>query len=151
MDKSSYWLKISGTLAAIIFFYVLSRQNYLLFHGIIETFSAVVPGCIFILTLTMADTSLSALFLVVGCGQGAVALFTLLHLLAYKGMNAFDGATSANLATQLWIATRLVDTGALFAGVWLIGRKVKLKRAILAFCRNCGRPVRQYFCPAGLP
>ena len=138
MDKSGYWLKVAGTLAAIVFLCVLSRQNYLLFHGIIETFSAVVPGCIFILTLTMADTSLSALFIVVGCGQGAVALFTLLHMLAYKGMNAFDGGTTANLATQLWIATRLLDTGALFAGVWLIGRKVKIKQVILVFAAAAG-------------
>lgn len=133
MSRSNHWLRQAGILAAIMFLFWLSRHNYLLFHSTIELFSAVVAGCVFILTVTLAGTSVSALFLIIGCAQGVVAVFTLLHLLAYKGMRVLGGAETANLATQLWIATRLVDTGALLAGALLIDQKVRIRLVLWVF------------------
>ena len=133
MSRSIPWLKGAGALAATLLLFLLSRYNYLLFHSLIEMFSAVVAGGVFILTLTLADTSISSLFLIIGCGQGVVAIFTLLHMLAYKGMRVFGTMETANLATQLWIATRLVDTGSLFTGVLLINKKMSIRPVLTAF------------------
>lgn len=121
--------KSVSLLVATFLLYWLSQHNYLLFHTVIETFSAVVAGCVFLLTLTLADMSLPAFFVVVGCGHGFVAGLTLLHMATYKGMQII-GASDANLPTQLWIAARLVDTGALLVGALMIEKTVGLQRVM---------------------
>ena len=137
MRISTIWSIWAGVIATIALFFWLSLHNYLLFHTAIEIFSAVVAGCVFILTLTLVDTSLPAFFVIIGCGQGIVTVFTLLHMATYKGMGII-GAGDANLPTQLWIATRLVDTGALFVGVLMIGKTVGLRLVMGTFAAIAG-------------
>ena len=132
MSVSSAWTRVAGVLVTVILLFWLSSYNFLLFHTTIELFSAMVTGCVFILTMTLADSSLPAFFAIIGCGQGAVAGFTLLHMLAYKGMGMLS-AGGANLATQLWIAARLVDAGSLCVGAFLIGRTVRIAAVLGSF------------------
>lgn len=117
------WSKWAGVFVVVILLYWLSRHNYLQFHSGIEVFSTVVAGSVFLLTMILVETSAHAFFVIIGCGQGVVAGFTLLHMAAYKGMGII-GTGDANLPTQLWIATRLMDSGALFVGIFMIGKSL---------------------------
>ena len=129
--------KLVIVLVTVILLFGLSLHDFRLFHTSIEVFCAVVAGCVFILTMALVDTSLPAFFVIVGCGQGFVAFFTLLHMVTYKGMEIIPGG-SASLPSQLWIATRLLDTGALSIGALLIGRNIGLRRVLGTFAVAAG-------------
>ncbi len=63
----------------------------------------------------------NALFLLAVAYAG-VAILDLVHTLAYTGMGVFP-EQGANLATQFWIAARLVESTSLLAAAFLIGRR----------------------------
>jgi PAS domain S-box-containing protein len=68
--------------------------------------------------------------LLVGIAYLFVALIDLVHTLAYKGMSIFVGY-GANLATQLWIAARYLQSASLLAAPFAIGRKIKVAWILL--------------------
>ncbi len=124
---SSRWrtvLQIIGGVALLAGLYVISRQNYLLFHSLAELFSIVIAFGIFALCwnsrLLLQDNYL--VFLAIA--YLSVALLDTLHTLAYSGMGVFAGATE-NLSTQLWISARYVESVSLLATALLIGRKIR--------------------------
>ncbi|WP_146214623.1 MASE3 domain-containing protein [Azospirillum thermophilum] len=83
----------------------VSRQNYLLFHSVVETFRVLTAASIFAIAWHSRRYLGGGNLWFLGVSFGCTGVITLFHMLAYKGMGVFPGA-DANLATQLWIASR---------------------------------------------
>lgn len=89
--------------------FILININFLLFHVLIELFSIVVAFSILIIAINTFKISKNYYFLFIGIAYGFVGFIDLLHTLAYEGMGVFPGNT-ANLATQLWIMARYLES-----------------------------------------
>lgn len=99
--------------------YPLSRANYLLFHSSIELFTSIVLASIFVVAWNTRRFAKSTFLLALGMSSLFVSLAIAAHLLAYKGMGVFP-AKGANLATQLWIVSRVfLASGLLASGIGL--------------------------------
>jgi diguanylate cyclase (GGDEF)-like protein/PAS domain S-box-containing protein len=99
--------------------YVTSLYNYLLFHTLVEVFIVIVMSSIFFLAWNTRSWMEDNFFLFIGIAFLFVGLIELVHTLAYKGMNIFEGY-DANLPTQLWILARyMLSVSLLIAPVWL--------------------------------
>lgn len=88
--------------------YVLSQHSYLLFHALVELASATVAITIFSIGWQARSLTESRVLVVCSVGFLFVGTLDILHALAYKGMGVFP-TDSANLATQLWIASRYME------------------------------------------
>jgi PAS domain S-box-containing protein len=123
--------------AAIAGLYLLSRCNYLLFHMLVETASVAVVWGVFLVVWNARRLDVPADVVTLGMGYLAVGWIDLLHALAYEGMNLF-GRQGADLATQLWIAARGIETVTLFlfALGTVRGRYSRLGRFLL-FVGSC--------------
>jgi signal transduction histidine kinase len=88
--------------------YFLSRQNYLLFHSVVEIFSIVIGFAIFVIAWNNRRLIDNNYFIFIGMAFLFIAGLDVFHTLAYKGMGVFPSFVGSNLATQLWIATRYV-------------------------------------------
>ncbi len=98
--------ELLGVVIAMVGLYAISTYNYLLFHVLVEVFGIIIAGTIFILGWNSRRMTNSSLLLFIGVSFLYVAIFEVLHMVAYKGMDIFPGFTGANLATQLWLIER---------------------------------------------
>ncbi|MHC1700554.1 MAG: MASE3 domain-containing protein [Humidesulfovibrio sp.] len=119
-------LGMAGLLAVALF--VVSRIDYLLFHGLVELVGVAVGTSIFFLAIHARDHMENAALRLLGVAFLFISLVALLHTLAYKGMGVFPGH-GANLPTQLWVILRLMSAGTFLAAPLLLGRRVGLRRA----------------------
>jgi signal transduction histidine kinase len=104
--------------------YLTSLYSYLLFHSLAEIFSIVVACGIFMIAWNSRQFLENNYLLFIGIAYLFVGGLDLLHTLAYKGMGVFQG-DSANLATQLWLAARYVESLSLLVAPLVLGRKLK--------------------------
>jgi len=111
-------------IASLVGLYYLSQLNYLLFHVFVEIFGAVTAIAIFAIAWSTRRLVDNSYFKVIGVALLFVAILALLHTLAYKGMGVFP-TSGANLATQLWLATRYLLGFSFLVPLLLIHRKVK--------------------------
>jgi len=128
------WVGVTLLAAALVVLYLLSRTNYLLFHALVELFAVVVACGTFMIAWHARRFLDNGFFLVIGAASLGVACIDLLHTLAYKNMGVFPAA-SVNLPTQLWIAARWLQVGALFAAPFFLARKPHPQRT-LAICAS---------------
>ena len=105
--------------------YFLSRQNYLLFHSIVEIFSIVIGFAIFAIAWNNRRIIDNNYFVFIGLAFLFVAGLDVFHALAYKGMGVFPSFDGSNLATQLWIATRYVLGFSFLIPLLFTQRKIK--------------------------
>jgi len=98
--------------------------NYLLFHTLAELFSIIIAYSIFIVAWNTRKFAQNTYFLWVGIAYLFVGIFDLFHTLSYKGMGIFAQDT-ANVATQLWIAARYVESLSLLAATIFYRHPVK--------------------------
>ena len=107
--------------------YVISLQNYLLFHSIIELATIVIVFAIFVIVWNTRRDITDTFFLVIGISFLFIGGIDLIHMLAYKGMGVFPG-NSSDLPTQLWIAARYFQSIAFFIATLLIGKSLTKDR-----------------------
>ncbi len=101
-------VKIAAVVATMVGLYLISSYNYLLFHTLVEIFGIIIAGSIFILGWNSRRMTNSAYLLFIGVAFLFTAIFQVLHMVAYKGMDIFAGFFGANLATQLWLIERYI-------------------------------------------
>ncbi len=118
----------------LVFFglYLTSHYSYLLFHSLAEIFSIVVACGIFIVAWNSRRFLDNNYLLFIGIAYLFVGGLDLIHTLAYKGMGVFQGYET-NLATQLWIATRYVQSLSLFIAPFFFPRKLKINLVFLGY------------------
>ena len=134
-DQESKFVKplsLFSCAAALVGLYLASRYNYLLFHSLVEIFTVIVASGIFIIAWNTRRILNNNYFLLVGIASLFVGAIDLLHTLAYKGLGVFPGYGS-NLATQLWIVGRYLQSLSLFAAPFLLGRKLRGGLAMALF------------------
>ena len=110
---------------SLIGLYFLSNYSYLLFHNIVEIFSVAIAFSIFAIAWNTRRITDNNYFLFIGIALAFVASLSLIHTLAYKGMGVFPIYVEANLATQLWIATRYLLSFSFLLPLLFIQRKIK--------------------------
>lgn len=103
-----------------------SRENYLLFHGIVELLGVAVAWGVFLLVWNARRFIAHDAFAFLGLALFSTGWLDLLHTLAYKGMGVLAAVHDANPATQLWIAARILAISGFLAFPLLIGRRLRL-------------------------
>ena len=123
--KKYYW-SVLFCISILVGLWIASECSYLIFHSIAEIFSIVVACGIFVLAWNSRRFAENNYLLFIGIAYLFVAGIDLLHTLAYKGMGVFEGYQS-NLATQLWISARYIESISLFIAPFMIDRKFRLQ------------------------
>jgi signal transduction histidine kinase len=115
---------VAAAAISLVALYVLSRYNYLLFHGATEVFSIVIAFTIFAISWNCRHIMDNKYLTFLGIAFLFVAGLDLIHTLAYKGMGVFPNVGS-NLATQLWIATRYMLSFSLLIPLLFTRRRIR--------------------------
>jgi len=111
---------------------LISQHSYVLFHSLIELFTVVVATGIFVITWNARGFLNNNYLVLVGIASLFVAVLDLLHMLAYEGMGVFAGG-GGNLAAQLWIAGRLLQSVSFLAAPLCLGRSLRIAPTLVAF------------------
>ena len=127
------------SLAIVIVLYIPSRYNqdfvrkhYLLFHSLAELFSIVVAWSIFALVWHSRQRLDNSYLVLLGVAYLFVGTLDLIHTLAYPGMGVF-AAGDTNLAAQLWVAARYLESLSLLVAPLLFGRRLRLAVPLVAY------------------
>lgn len=113
-------LKIFGL---FLFFYTLSRYNFLVGHVVVEGWSIVVAWSIYCFCSASCRYSKNPILLVLGYAYLVTGGLDFLHVLTYEGMNLLPFGGSP-VATQFWIAARYVEIVSIFGALVLRKRKL---------------------------
>lgn len=119
--------KIEFSILTILFtgtLYIISINNYLVFHTLAENFSVVIACGIFMFIWNSRRYIENNFFLMIGIAYIFTALLDLVHTFTYKGVNVIGGITT-DVPTQLWISSRYVQSLTLFAATFFVTRKVR--------------------------
>lgn len=128
MEEKSFLRRNGGALALglvfLIALYLTSLHSYLLFHSLVELFTIIVAGGIFVIAWNARGYINNNYLLFIAIASVFVAFIDLIHTLAYEGMGVFNTGT-ANLATQLWIAGRYLQSLSWLIAPFFLGRRLK--------------------------
>ncbi len=118
------WAAVLGLLTWMM------QWNYLLFHVIAELFSIVIAFTIFIITWNARAQIKNTTLLVLGISFLFTGAIDLIHTLSYSGMDLIPGTmegdpNAANLATQLWLAARFLQSASIAAAPFFYARRVR--------------------------
>lgn len=126
----------AATIVIVVLFlsilYTTSLYSYLLFHSLAELFSIAVAAGVFMLAWNSRRYLDNNYLLFIGIGYLFIAFVDLLHTLAYQGMGVFRDP-GANLATQLWLAARYLQSGTLLVGLLFVKRRFDPRLAWVGF------------------
>ena len=123
---------VSSSALVFLGLYLASLYNYLFFHSVAEIFSIVVAFGIFSVAWNSRGFMDNNYLLALGVAYLFVGGLDLLHTLAYKGMGVFVGH-GANLATQLWIAARYLESFSLLCAPWFLPRRINMAQLISGY------------------
>lgn len=104
--------------------YALSRQNFLVFHGVVEFLSIAVAWSVFLVVWNARSVVRNDALLLLGTAYFFVGLFDLVHTLSYQGMGILPVASEPNAASQLWLVARGLEALGLLAFGLTLGRRV---------------------------
>lgn len=140
MDKTrgfiERYVSALGIVGLFVVLYMASRYNYLLFHTAAELFSICVAFTIFVFAYYSRQFLDNDYFTFLGIAYLFVAGLDLLHTLSYKGMGVFEHA-DGNLATQLWIASRYLESGSLAAAFFFLKKKSSAPLILAGYILLC--------------
>lgn len=118
----------------LMFLYFVSLKDYLLFHSVVEFFSAIIAVSIFLLAWNSRKFADNSFYVFLGAVFLASGIVTILHTLAYRGMGIIPGTEQdANLATQLWLVNQYVLAVGFVAAPLVADRKLKSAAALFVF------------------
>ena len=114
---------IVAILIGLFVILLTSFYNYLLFHGIAETFSVLIAGGVFFFAWNSKEYLKSNYFLFIGIAYLFIGIIDMAHTFAYEGMGVFTGI-NVNHPTQLWIAARYLESISLLLAFLFFKRKL---------------------------
>ncbi len=124
MDSGNSYEKYSEILlisVVLISLYLISLENYLLFHSLVEIVSIVIIAAVFLITWNSRYYLKNSYLLFLGISFLFVASIDFVHVITYKGMG-FLITEEANLPTQLWIAARYLQAISFFIAPFMLGK-----------------------------
>ncbi|MCX8070659.1 MAG: ATP-binding protein [Thermodesulfovibrionales bacterium] len=107
-------------LSSFLILYIISQKSYLLFHTFAELYSIVIGVGIFFIAYNTQSYAPNKYLLFIGISYLFVSFIDLLHTLAYKGMNIFQGFDDNNLPPQLWLVARYLEAIALLIAPYFL-------------------------------
>jgi len=117
----------------IIFAALLSSlYSYILFHTMIELFTVVITGLIFVIVWNLKDRIDNNFLVILGIACFFIGAFDFLHTISYSGIDAF-GTGSSNLSVQLWIISRYIEVFTFLSATLLISKKTNPYRLYLLY------------------
>ena len=116
-------LTVLAALAVLAGLFLVSQENYLLFHGLAEIFSIVVACTVFAVFWNARAFMGNTCYLFIGIAFLYVACLDLLHTLSIGRVNVFPGYTT-NLGIQLWILARYLESVSIVAALVFIKRRI---------------------------
>jgi signal transduction histidine kinase len=111
---------------------LIAQWNYLLFHTLAELISIVVAGLIYVLGTQTHEYSRDNFLLSLGSGYLFIAILNIFHTLTYFGMGVFPDQ-SANVATQFWLAYRLLTAITLLIAPIYSRREIPLTLTLVGY------------------
>jgi len=130
--SSLKYLEIPIVALALVGLYLTSLYSYLLFHSLAEIFSIIIACGIFMLAFNSRKFTDNNYLLFIGIAYLFVGNLDLLHTLSYEGMKVFRQSGS-NLATQLWIAARYLESASLILAFLLLKKRLKTRFMFIGF------------------
>ncbi len=127
-----WYLAILVGALVLLGLYLASLYSYLLFHSIAEVFSIVVACSIFVVAWNSRQLIDNGYFILIGIAYLFAGTVDLVHTLAYTGMGVFP-EYGTNLAAQLWIVARYIESLSLLIAPLLIGRKLRVNLLFLGY------------------
>ncbi|MGA1876165.1 MAG: MASE3 domain-containing protein [bacterium] len=112
--------------------YRLTSFNNPLAHTLLETFGIIIASGVFMLAWNSRRFQDNNYFLFLGIAYFFVGALELLHLLASPGIDVFS-LHSSNLAVQLRIITRYIESTSLLMAPFFIHRKLKPHYLFLSY------------------
>jgi len=109
--------------AVVLGIYFSGNYAYVLFHGLVEIVSVAIAFAMFTLVWNTREYLANNYLRLLGIGYAFSALIDLLHTFSFQGMTVFTGY-GANLAPQLWLAARYLQTVTLVAAPLVIKRSL---------------------------
>jgi PAS domain S-box-containing protein len=132
LRKPVWYLSILVGAAVFAGLYFSSWYDYLLFHSIAEIFSILVAFSIFIIAWNARRLLDNSYFIFIGIAFLFVGALDLVHTLAYSGMGIFP-EYGTNLATQLWICARYMQSISLLMAPLFIGRRLRVNWLMVGY------------------
>jgi len=129
------FLKIIGyssSIPIIVLLFLMSKNNYVLYHSIIEMIGIVIACGVFMIAYNSRMYMRSNYILFVGISFLFIAVLMFFHLLAYKGMGVFPD-NNANLPTQLWIASGYLRSITFLAAPVFSTYKIKTRYVFISY------------------
>lgn len=127
--------RLLGSVCSIVILsslYLLSTRHYLLFHSIVEIATVAVAFAIFLIFWNSRRFVQNGYMLFLGVAYLFVGALDLVHTLSYKGMGVFAGG-GANLPTQLWIATRYLESLSFLVAPLFLRRRLRITWTFLLY------------------
>ncbi len=126
-----YTTIVSGILV-LFGLYLTSLYSFLLFHSLVELFSIVVACGIFIIAWNSRRFMDNTFLLFIGIAYLFIGGLDLIHTLGYPGMSVFQGY-GTTLSTQLWIATRYLESLSLLIAFFFLSRRMRPNLVFLSY------------------
>ncbi|MEJ2657702.1 MAG: MASE3 domain-containing protein [Desulfobacterales bacterium] len=123
-SPAAVWIRVSSWILILAGLYITSLYNYLLFHSLVEIFSVLIAFGIFVIAWNCRRFMDNFYFQFLGIAYLFIGGLDLIHALAYTGMGVFPGHHT-NLATQLWISARYMESISLLIAPIFIFRNIK--------------------------
>ncbi|MHA2398325.1 MAG: sensor histidine kinase [Promethearchaeota archaeon] len=117
-------LEFSILFLGLILVFITHLYNYLLFHSIVEIFSIVIAGGVFLVGWSSRKYMKGSFFLILGISSLFLIALDLIHTLSYSDMQIFT-EFDANLPTSLWIAARYLQAGSFLFASFTIKKPIK--------------------------
>ncbi len=127
-DLIEYVILIGG----LFLTYLISLNNYLLFHSITELISIIISGGIFLIGWHSRKYMNSSFFLILGISVLFISAIDLIHTLAYSGMGVFP-EFDKNLPTQLWVVARYWQALSYLFASLMINKKIKVSYLFVSY------------------
>jgi len=129
MERSE---RFFGVIAAVILALVVlpiiwAFQGFLLFHILTENIIIIIHILLFVVGTRTYKFSKNSALLFISTAYLYVASLGFLHTLSYKGMNLIVGIETG-MATQFWIARRLLEAASLLAATFLGAKTISYVR-----------------------
>lgn len=117
--------QVVGLLVVLASLHLIARNDYLLFHTLVEMIRIVVLAGLFALAWHTRHWATNSFLGVIGTAAIFVGSLELLHTIGYKGIGIFP-ENDGNLATQLWVAFRYLEATAFLIGVMAVRWRISL-------------------------
>ncbi|WP_372972398.1 EAL domain-containing protein [Marinobacter sp.] len=134
-DKANTLLAVPqfiGLLAVMGVLHLIAREQFLLFHTLVELLRILVLGGLFVLAWHTRHWADNHFLRVVGIAAVFIAGMELFHTLSYRGLGLV-GPDHGNLPTQLWMAFRLLEASAFLLAALPAGRSVSPGRVLAGY------------------